>query len=157
MAENLFDKAKEAAKDAVSNVTEKVVSFKDNYIGDEQNEIIEDFKEASSNKIKETLDGINESIGIIKSAGYEFKGMGVALGLSPSITLSFHYLNSVTEEEKASIMKQVEDKKTVKMILRLLFKAGDFYSSINLGEHALDAVNLSLGLSPGISLTFKKK
>lgn len=157
MAENIFDKAKEAAKGAVSNVTDKVISFKDNYLGDEQNEIIEDFKEAGSNKVKETLDSINDSIGIIKSAGYEFKGLGVSLGLSPSITLSFHYLNSISDDEKNDIFKQVEDKKTVKMILRLLFKAGDFYTSINLGEQSLDAVNISLGLSPGISLTFKKK
>ncbi|MCE1166072.1 MAG: hypothetical protein LWX07_11800 [Bacteroidetes bacterium] len=147
----------EKTKEAVSNVTEKVVSFKDNYIGDEQNEIIEDFKEAGSNKVKETLESINESIGIIKNAGYEFKGMGVSLGLSPSITLSFHYLNSISDEEKEDIFKQVEEKKMVKLVLKLLFKAGDFYKSINLGEHSLDAVNIALGLSPGISLTFKKK
>lgn len=152
----ILEKTKEAAKDAVSNVTEKVISFKDNYIGDEQKEIVEDFKEAGSGKVKETLDSINESIGVIKNAGYEFKGMGVSLGLSPSITLSFHYLNSISDEEKEEIFKQVEDKKMVKMVLKLLFKAGEFYKSINLGEHALDAVNISLGLSPGISLTFKK-
>ncbi len=154
---NIIEKTKEAAKDAVSNVTDKVISFKDHYIGEEQMEIAEDFKEAGSSKVKETLDSINESVGIIKNAGYEFKGMGVSLGLSPSITLSFHYLNSIPEEEKAVIFGQVEDRKMVKMILKLLFKAGDFYKSINLGDQTLDAVNVSLGLSPGISLTFKKK
>ncbi len=154
---NIIEKTKEAAKGAVSNVTDKVISFKDNYIGEEQMEIAEDFKEAGSSKVKETLDSINESVGIIKNAGYEFKGMGVSLGLSPSITLSFHYLNSIPEEEKAVIFGQVEDRKMVKMILKLLFKAGDFYKSINLGDQTLDAVNVSLGLSPGISLTFKKK
>jgi hypothetical protein len=156
MAENIFGKAKEAAKGAVSNVTEKVINFKDNYLGEEQEEIAEDFKDAGSGKVKETIDSINDSIGLITSAGYEFKGMGVSLGLSPSISLSFHYLNSITDEERVSVLGQAEGKKMVKLILKLLFKAGDFYTSIKMGDYALDAVNISLGLSPGLSITFKK-
>ena len=55
-----------------------------------------------------------------------------------------------------AILEQAKDKKTVKIILKMLFKAGDFYRSIKLGDYALDAVNMSLGLSLGMSLTFKK-
>ncbi|MDD5360903.1 MAG: hypothetical protein PHN88_02130 [Ignavibacteria bacterium] len=156
MTDNIFNKAKEAAKGAVSNVTDKVISFKDNYLGDEQEEIAEDFKDAGSGKIKETVDSINGSIGLITSAGYEFKGMGVSLGLSPSISLSFHYLNSISDEERLSVMEQAEGNKMVKLILKLLFKAGDFYTSIKMGDYGLDAVNISLGLSPGLNITFKK-
>lgn len=156
MAENIFNKAKEAAKDAVSNVSDKVINFKDNFIGEEENEIAEDFKEAGSNKVKEVIDSINESMALITSSGYEFKGISVALGLSPSIGLSFHYLRDISEDDKTSIIKQAEDKKLIKLILKLLFKAGDFYKSIKLGDYVLDAVNMSLGLSPGMSVTFKK-
>lgn len=156
MAESIFDKAKGAAMDAVSNVSDKIVSFKDNFIGDEQNEIAEDFKDASTNKVKEVLDSINESMALITSSGYEFKGIGVALGLSPSISLSFHYLRDVSDEDRQSILEKAADKKMIKMILKLLFKAGDFYKSIKLGDYVLDAVNMSLGLSPGMSITFKK-
>jgi hypothetical protein len=156
MAESIFDKAKEAAKGAVSNVSDKIVSFKDNIIGDEQNEIMEDFKDASNNKVKEVLDSIHESMGLIVSAGYEFKGIGVALGLSPSISLSFHYVKDISEDDRNSILDQAADKKMVRMILKLLFKAGDFYKAIKLGDYVLDAVNMSLGLSPGMSVTFKK-
>jgi hypothetical protein len=156
MADNIFNKAKEAAKGAVNNVTDKVISFKDNYLSDEQEEIAEDFKDAGSGKVKETIDSINGSISLIRKAGYEFKGMGVSLGLSPSISLSFHYLNSITDDERTSVMEQAEGKKMVKLILKLLFKAGDFYTSIKMGDYGLDAVNISLGLSPGLSITFKK-
>lgn len=156
MAESIFDKAKGAAMDAVSSVSDKVISFKDNIISDEQNEIAEDFKEASANKVKEVLDSINESMSLITSSGYEFKGIGVALGLSPSISLSFHYIRDVSDEARQSILEQAADKKTIKMILKLLFKAGDFYKAIKLGNYILDSVNMSLGLSPGMSVTFKK-
>ena len=157
MAESIFDKAKGAALGAVSNVSDKIVSFKDNFIGDEQNEIVEDFKDASNSKVKEVLDSVHESMTLIVSSGYEFKGIGVALGLSPSISLSFHYIRDISEEERNSILEQAADKKMIKMILRLLFKAGDFYKAIKLGDYVLDAVNMSLGLSPGMSVTFKKK
>ncbi len=156
MGKEILEKAKEAAMGAVTGVTEQIISFKDNYLGDEQNEINEDFKEAGSGKIKEIMESINDSISLISSSGYEFKGIGVALGLTPSITLSFHYIKEISEEERKSILEQAENKKTIKIILKMLFKAGDFYRSIKLGDYVLDAVNMSLGLSLGMSLTFKK-
>ena len=156
MAESILNKAKGAALDAVSTVTEKVVSFKDMAIGDERDEIIDDFKDASSNKVKEVLDSVHESMALIVSSGYEFKGIGVALGLSPSISLSFHYIKEISDEDRNSILEQAADKKMIKMILKLLFKAGDFYKAIKLGDYVLDAVNMSLGISPGMSVTFKK-
>ena len=156
MIDSILNKAKDAAKDAVSNVSNKIVSFKDNIIGDEQNEIVDNFKEASNNKVKEVLDSINESMTLITSSGYEFKGIGVSLGLSPSISLSFHYLRDISDEAKNSILEQAEEKKMIKLIIKLLFKAGDYYKAIKLGNYALDAVNMSLGLSPGMSVTFKK-
>lgn len=156
MIDGLLNKAKDAAKDAVSNVSDKIVSFKDNFIGDEQNEIAENFKEASNNKVKEIIDSINESMQLITSSGYEFKGIGVALGLSPSISLSFHYIRDISDDDRNSILAQAEEKKMIKMILKLLFKAGDYYKAIKLGDYVLDAVNMSLGLSPGMSVTFKK-
>lgn len=156
MIDSILNKAKDAAKDAVSNVSDKIVSFKDNIIGDEQNEIVDNFKEASNNKVKEVLDSINESMTLITSSGYEFKGIGVSLGLSPSISLSFHYLRDISVEAKNSILEQAEEKKMIKLIIKLLFKAGDYYKAIKLGNYALDVVNMSLGLSPGMSVTFKK-
>lgn len=156
MIDNIIDKAKEAAKDAVSNVSDQIISFKDNYFGDEQNEISEDFKDAESGKVKEIIDSINESMSLITSSGYEFKGIGVSLGLVPSVSLSFHYIRDITGEEQESLLEQAKDKKIIKIILKMLFKAGDFYRSIKLGNYVLDAVNMNLGLSLGMSLTFKK-
>jgi len=157
MAENIFEKAKETALGAVSSVSEKVISFKDNYIGDEQNEITEDLKDATTSKLKEIIDNVNDSLDLIKKSGYEFKGLGVALGLTPSISLSFSYVKDVSEDERIKIMESAEGKKTVKIVLKLLFKAGDFYKTIKLGNYVLDTVNISLGLSLGMSLTMKKK
>jgi hypothetical protein len=54
------------------------------------------------------------------------------------------------------LLEEASDKKLIKLILKLLFKAGDFYKSIQLGDYILDVVNISLGLSPGMSVAFKK-
>ena len=153
MAENIFEKA----KSAVSNAKDKVISFKGNYLGEEQEEISEEFKDAESGKVKEVLDSINDSMSIITSAGYEFKGIGVSFGLVPSITLTFHYLKSITDEDRDKLMEQAQGKKLVKVILKLLYKAGDFYKSIKMGDYELDGVIVSLGISPGLNITFKKK
>ncbi len=154
--DNLIEKAKDAALDAVSTVTEQIISFKDNYLGEEQEEFGDDFKEAGSGKVREIVDSINESMALINSSGYEFKGIGVALGLTPSISLSFHYVKDISEEEKKSILEQAKEKKLIKIILKMLFKAGNFYHSIKLGNYALDSVNMSIGLSLSMSLAFKK-
>jgi len=45
----------------------------------------------------------------------------------------------------------------VKIVLKLLFKAGDYFKAVKLGDYVLDAVNISLGLSLGMSLSMKKK
>lgn len=84
--------------------------------------------------MKEVLDNVHESMTLIVSSGYEFKGIGAALGLSPSISLSFHYVRDISEEDRNSILEQAKDKWMIKMILKLLFKAGDFYKAVKLGD-----------------------
>lgn len=150
--DDLLDKAKEAA----SAVGDKVSEIKTSLMGEEQQEIEEEFKENSGGKLKEVVEQIQNSLSLITRSGYEFKGIGANIGLSLSITLSFHYKKEITEDERSALLEEASDKKLIKLILKLLFKAGDFYKSIQLGDYQLDVVNISLGLSPGMSVAFKK-
>lgn len=150
---SIFDKA----KDAVSNVTEKIVEIKDDVIGDEQKAIMDEFKESSINKAKHVMEELNNSMGTIAKSGYEFKGIAVSLGLPPSITTAFHYKKEITEEERTALLEEAKEKRFVSITLKCLFKAGDFYKSIKLGEYTLEDVSITLGITPGVNVSFKKK
>lgn len=145
------------AKEAVSNVSEKIVELKDDVIGDEQKAIMDEFKETSIGKVKLVLEEINNSLGIITKSGYEFKGINVSLGLPPSVATAFHYKKDIPEAEKTALLAEANEKRFVTMILKCLFKAGDFYHSIKMGEYTLDGVSITLGLTPGVSVGFKRK
>ena len=144
------------AKSAVSNVSEKIVEIKDDVIGDEQKAIMDEFKETSIGKVKQVMEEINNSLGLITKSGYEFKGINVSLGLPPSVSTSFHYKKDISEDEKAALLEEAKEKKFVSMTLKCIFKAGDFYHSIKMGEYTLDGVSITLGLTPGVSVGFKK-
>ncbi len=150
--DDLLDKAKEAA----TSVGEKVAEITSSIMGDEQKEIEEEFKDNSGGKLKEVVEQIQNSLALITKSGYEFKGIGANIGISLAITLSFHYKKDITEEDRNALLEEAQDKKLIKLILKLLFKAGDFYKSIQLGDYQLDVVNISLGLSPGMSVSFQK-
>jgi hypothetical protein len=88
------------AKDSASSLTDKLSEMKDNLIGDESTTIMEEFKNAGTNKAKEIADMLDESKSLIVRAGYELTSIIVSLGLPPQISLSFKYQSKVTDEEK---------------------------------------------------------
>jgi len=149
MAENILEKAKSA-------ISDKLEEMKENIFGEEEKEVSEEFKDAGSSKAQTILQNIENSTAQIKRAGYEIKGMGVSLGFPPAVTLSFHYMKEVTDEERAQLLEDVKENKMLKIVIACLFKAGDFYKKVKFGDYALDGVNISLGLSMGVSMTFKK-
>ncbi len=151
--QSLLDKA----KSAVTNVQEKIVEMKEDVIGDEQKAIMDEFRESSLAKVKSVMEELNNSLGIITRSGYEFKGINVSLGIPPSVSTSFHYKKDISDDERAALFEEAADKRFVTMTLKCLFKAGDFYHSIKMGDYILDGVSITLGLTPGVSVGFKKK
>jgi len=70
--------------------------------------------------------------------------------------LTFHFNKDISDEDREALLAEAEKKIFIKLILKMLSKADDFYRSIKLGNYELDSINISLGLVPGISLSFKK-
>lgn len=152
MTENLISKAKEKA----SELTDKISEIKDDLWGDEERDIKEEFKESGREKIKSVLEYINNSTEMIKKSGFELKGMGIALSLSPVITSSFGFQKKISAEEREALLAEASDSKLLKIIFHCLFKASDFFDAIKFSDYKLDTVNITLGLTPGINMTFKK-
>ncbi len=144
------------AKDSTSNITSKLVELKENLIGDESKTIMDEFKDAGTNKAKEITDMLDESKGLITRAGYELNAIHISLGLPPQISLSFNFQSEINDEEKKKLLEEVEDRKVLSVILKCLFKAGDFYTSAKLKEYKLGSVDISLSLTPGVNINFVK-
>jgi hypothetical protein len=147
----------EKAKDAVSAVSEKVVELKDYVVDDEKKEIMNEFKDKTTGKAQQIMDEITNSMGLITKSGYEFKGVSVTLGLPPDITTTFHYSKDITDDERKALLEEAKDRKFTTIVLKCLFKAGDFSHAVKMKDYQLNDVSVVLGLMPGVTANFSKK
>ena len=106
--------------------------------------------------MKEIVNNIEASKIYITRAGYELISFNVSLGLPPQIGLSFKYQSEVSDDDRKKLLEEVEERKVLSVILKCLFKAGDFYTSAKFKEYKLGSVNISLGLTPGVNINFVK-
>jgi hypothetical protein len=150
--DDLIEKAKESA----STITDKISELKDNLIGDESEVIMNEFKDAGANKVNAIAVMIDESKIYLTRAGYELTSLSVSLGLPPQIGLSFKYQSEVSDDDRKKLLEEIEDRRVLSVIIKCLFKAGDFYTSAKFKEYKLASVNISLGLTPGVNITFVK-
>jgi len=146
----------EKAKDSASTITDKISELTNNLIGDESRAITDEFKDAGTNKVKEVVDMIDASKIYVTRAGYELISLHVSLGLPPQISLSFKYQSAVSEDDRKKLLEEVEERKILSVIIKCLFKAGDFYTSAKFKEYKLGSVDISLGLTPGVNINFVK-
>ena len=150
------DKIFQKAKDSANSLTDKLSELKENFIGEESKTIMDEFKDAGTNKAKEIADMLDESKNLIPRAGYELTSINAALGLPPQISLSFSYQSDRTEEEKKNLLAEVEGRKVLSVILKCLFKAGDFYKNVQFKDFKLGSVDISLSLTPSVNVRFIK-
>ncbi len=151
-----LDKLKEKALEAADGLKSKISDLKDNIFSSEEEEIKEEFKETGTSKIQEMLNYITDSTDLINRAGFELSGLGVSIAIAPVIKVSFGFLKKIDDEEREKIMEEVKEKRIIRILLACLFKASDFVDGIKVGNYKLGGVDVSLGLTPGISVTFKK-
>ncbi|MCX6165245.1 MAG: hypothetical protein NTU73_10380 [Ignavibacteriae bacterium] len=151
-----LDKLKEKALEAAGGLKDKIADMKDNIFSSEEEEIKEEFKESGTSKIQEMLNYITDSTDLINRAGFELSGLGVSIAIAPLIKVSFAFLKKISEDERKEIIEEVKEKRIIKILLACLFKASDFVDGIKVGNYKLGGVDISLGLTPGINVTFKK-
>ena len=150
MVDNILDSAKaslESAKDKIKSVT-------NNLFDEEEKEIIEQFKTSGQDKIKDSLTTFSEYSSLFKEAGYEVGSINASVSLPPEISVTFKYLQSASEEKRASLSEKAKENKVAVIVLKSLFKASDFSESIKLGSYQLKSITVKLGLIPGISISY---
>ncbi len=118
-------------------------------------DIVTDIKESGVDLINDKIKEVSGSLQIINKSGFTLKDIGVTLGIPPDIGGTFIFDRNVPDEEWEKLFSETEDKQTLNMLLRSLFKAQDMAEKMKLGGFKLDSVSIVLGIPPGISLKFK--
>lgn len=149
MAENFFEKVKAST----SSVKNKMVDLKENLWDEEKKEIIEQFKSGSEVKLQEIISSLNTNTSLFSEAGYQLKGIKAILALPPVISIEFNCLMSIPENERQKIFEKAGESRITVLMLKSLFKASDFSDTIKIAEIKLSAIEITLGLIPGISIT----
>ncbi|MDR3609784.1 MAG: hypothetical protein P4L27_04430 [Ignavibacteriaceae bacterium] len=152
MKGKIFSKVKETA----SSITEKISDIKEDLWGEEQKLIIQEFKDSSSAKIKDTLEKIGNSSDLFVRAGYELNDVSINLGIPPDITTSYHFLKDIPEEEQNKLLEETKESKLIHLIIQCLLKASNYFDKIKVGNYKMSSVSISLGLTPGINIHFSK-
>ena len=152
MSENIFAKAKESA----SAMKEKIADLKENVWGDEQKEIMQEFKDSGTAKIKEVLENIGGSSAVFLKSGYELENVSINLGIPPVISTEFHFIKDISKEEQIQVLEDTQKSKIVHLIIKCLLKASDYFDMVKVGDYKLSHVRIALGLAPGIEINFKK-
>ncbi|MBK7157647.1 MAG: hypothetical protein IPH77_03590 [Ignavibacteria bacterium] len=151
-AETILNKVIETA----STISEKVDEIKEDIWGEEQKLIIEEFRESSSQKVKDILNNLNNSSELFDRAGFHLSNLNISLGIPPEISSEFKAIKIITMEERETLISEVADNRIVTLVMKCLFKANDFYDKIKFGTYKLDVVNITLGLTPGINMNFQR-
>lgn len=118
-------------------------------------EIVIEVKESGADLMNEKIEDIMNSLQIIDKSGFSLKDIGMSLGIPPEINGTFTFDRNVPDEEWEKLFAETEDKQTLNMLLKSLFKAQDMVEKMKLGAFKLDSVTVVLGIPPGISLKFK--
>jgi uncharacterized protein (UPF0210 family) len=149
MVDNILD----SAKASLDSAKEKIKSVTENLFDDEEKEIIEQFKSSGQDKIKETFSTFSEYASLFKEAGYEIGSINANVSLPPEISITFKYLDSAPVEKRDGLIERAKDNKVAVIILKSLFKASDYSEALKIGNFKLKAINIKLGLIPGISVS----
>lgn len=146
--DNIFEKAKEAF--------EKISEGVNDFIQMDKAEVINEFKNATKEKANAILDEVTNLGEHMSKSGFELIEINTSLGLPPTFSLTYHFLNDVSELDRKNILEENQDKKITTIILKTLFKSTAYAQSLKMGTFKLNEVSIQLGLLPEVGLKFKK-
>ena len=133
---NIFEQAKETFEKIKDGVTD--------FIQMDKGEVIQEFKDATKEKANSILEEITNLSEHMTKSGFELIEINTSLGLPPAFSLTYHFVNEVSEEDRKNILEENKDKKITTVILKTLFKSTAFAQSLKLFMHQINFINLIL-------------
>lgn len=116
---------------------------------------VEGLKEFSGDTLTKTAARFNEALPYIERAGYVVTEIEVGLGLSPKVVPHLRLKEQISDEEKAALLQETQDKKLVNTILGSLFRASAARSKLNFTKFHFTDIELELSILPTVVLKFK--
>lgn len=113
--------------------------------------------EATCNKYAEYTGELIALSPIIEEIGFKTTGIEFNISIPPSFVFSFEKLRETTPEKKQEILDLHKDNRFLAPIVKMLVTADTFQGKIALGTFRFRTVNISLGLTPGLSMKLVPK
>lgn len=141
--------------DITTTITDKIDDWKTDFFDDEKQNIIQEFRENTKEKISAILNDLQNSTKLIENIGYDFVAFNIDLGIPPSVQLIFEVLPLKAEKIEAQLPEDIN--LVIKIVLKALLRTNALAQSIKLNDFECKQVTLTMGLNPDIVLNYKKK
>jgi hypothetical protein len=141
--------------DITTTITDKIDDWKTDFFDDEKQNIIQEFRENTKEKISAILNDLQNSTKLIENIGYDFVAFNIDLGIPPSVQLIFEVLPLKAEKIEAQLPEDIN--LVIKIVLKALLRTNALAQSFKLNDFECKQVTLTMGLNPDIVLNYKKK
>ena len=141
--------------DITTSITDKIDDWKTDFFDDEKQNIIQEFRENTKEKISAILNDLQNSTKLIENIGYDFVAFNIDLGIPPSVQLIFEVLPLKAEKIEAQLPEDIN--LVIKIVLKALLRTNALAQSIKLNDFECKQVTLTMGLNPDVVLNYKKK
>ncbi|MBK6340420.1 MAG: hypothetical protein IPF63_12795 [Bacteroidetes bacterium] len=141
--------------DITTTITDKIDDWKTDFFDDEKQNIIQEFRDNTKEKISAILNDLQNSTKLIENIGYDFVAFNIDLGIPPSVQLIFEVLPLKAEKIEAQLPEDIN--LVIKIVLKALLRTNALAQSIKLNDFECKQVTLTMGLNPDIVLNYKKK
>ena len=141
--------------DITTSITDKIDDWKTDFFDDEKQNIIQEFRDNTKEKISAILNDLQNSTKLIENIGYDFVAFNIDLGIPPSVQLIFEVLPLKAEKIEAQLPEDIN--LVIKIVLKALLRTNALAQSFKLNDFECKQVTLTMGLNPDIVLNYKKK
>jgi hypothetical protein len=94
---------------------------------------------------------------IIEEIGFKTKQITLSMGIPPSFTFHFEKTKDISPERREEIMEQHKENKLLRPIVKMIVTADNYQNKIALGSFKFNCIEISLGLTPGVTLQLLPK
>lgn len=145
MAENILGKAKAHAEALTSKAGD---------LGEQAASMVTDLKDASFAKWMETVTDFNESLPIIREAGYALTAVNIGIGVPPSMSAEFAVAEDIEAAKVEALIEKYAERTFTKLLMKALFEAWRLQRKIKIVGLKPKNLQVDVGLIPVVTVKF---
>ncbi len=146
------------AKEKANSVKEKTGSVGSDAVAKAKEKSLDATKKASEaafGKVSELSEQFNNSLPVLKEAGFIISEVEIEMGIPPKMKAHFRIQRELSDEEQADELEKVSDNKMLTNLLNALFKAYKIQKSIQMGDLKFNVIVIEVGFIPSVTIKFQ--